>query len=1142
MFYKLSTLVLFLMLAAPGVALAQGTGTLAGTVTDDFGGPLPGANVQLGGTTLGAAADSDGNYRIIGVPVGTYDVTASFVGFQSTTISGVTISSGYTQQLDFELPEGQIMDEIEIVYERPLIQKDAIGVPKVVTGEDIENLPVRGVADVAALQSGVVSEQGSDDLFIRGGREEEVVYFVDGVKVTSSSRLAINQQAIQEQEMLIGTIPARYGDVQSGVISITTKSGAEKFFGSAELITSEVLDDYGYNLASLSVGGPIVPGKASFFLSAGGTSIADNSPFFKERLQLTDGAYDALQANPQVFRIVGADGTARYVPVPTAGDPSAGLPLAGITQADLESDPTILNGFLSDEDQVQPGETIDGVPRAASEFITRDGFNSSVFSGAPFELIDGKDNPLRQLTFNGNVTVNPIESLSFRLGGSYQAQNVETYNYLRSFYNRDRAYQDNERTWQVYGNVRQRFGNSVFAQLQAEYTSFSERYNPTTFSDEVEDIVRYGDLSDPANEVVARYYRIDPVSGAYAQYENGAFSPGTSFGIFSNAGQELTFYRKRDESSFRLTGSTTAQLGVHQLEFGGEFERSTRRLFQVTGEQLASRIGREVNGVTVENYEDIPFVDFEAAGSYTYYGYNYTGTETVDGQDVAAFYNNDIGYGDAGYASKFDVAPYQPIYGGLYASDKIEYGDLVLNVGVRMDYFDNNTIVPFDLFDPYPILRANSEEFRNPDNDLYQGDDFAVPSNVDDDFAVYVADNAVIAYRDLDGNFYDASGNNINPDDVDNRVFNVGGTTVTDGPQQVSPETFVDYDPELTFMPRLGVSFPVTDRALFFASYNVTSQRPTEQAFAPFNDFRSLTGQNRISNPNLRPEKTTQYELGFRQRIAERATVTLSGFYRTQENKINVRELRNSSIGYSTFLNSDFTTTKGLEASVDLRRTQNLAFNANYTLSFAQGLGSDASSTGVIAWRGGYVPDVIYAADFDRRHVFNASLDYRLGENEGPEVFGVRAFENFGVNVLFQAQSGQPYSQIEAPGNIISGTQLTAPLGTVNSLRMPGSTLTNLRVDRNFNLGPASLRAYVWVQNLFDQEIINNVYRATGQPDNDGFIDQFSPTNPAETFAYQQLVEGPVNNSTGGFFASGEQGARFYGLPRRVRLGLLVNF
>src|SRR5690606_37008158 len=170
MLRNLGTLVLMLLLATPLAAVGQNTGRLAGVVVDDLGDPRPGTNGVLSGTQLGAATDIDGNYFIIGVPVGTYDITASFVGYQTQTVEGVQISAGYTTEQNFELGP-QELGEVVVTYERPIIQRDAIGAPRVVTGEEISNLPIRGVAAVASIQTGVVNTGRGDDLFVRGGRE-----------------------------------------------------------------------------------------------------------------------------------------------------------------------------------------------------------------------------------------------------------------------------------------------------------------------------------------------------------------------------------------------------------------------------------------------------------------------------------------------------------------------------------------------------------------------------------------------------------------------------------------------------------------------------------------------------------------------------------------------------------------------------------------------------------------------------------------------------------------------------------------------------------------------------------------------------------------------------------------------------------
>jgi len=154
-------MIALIMLATPVLVFAQNTGKLSGLVTDgDTGDPLPGATVLVVGTSLGTITDVDGNYFIIGVPVGSYDIQASFVGYQNGIVQGVDVSTGYTQEVNFVLTPGVELDEIIIQYERPLIQKDAIGAPKIVTAEEIVNLPVRGTANIAKIQAGVVSQEG----------------------------------------------------------------------------------------------------------------------------------------------------------------------------------------------------------------------------------------------------------------------------------------------------------------------------------------------------------------------------------------------------------------------------------------------------------------------------------------------------------------------------------------------------------------------------------------------------------------------------------------------------------------------------------------------------------------------------------------------------------------------------------------------------------------------------------------------------------------------------------------------------------------------------------------------------------------------------------------------------------------------
>ncbi|HLA63805.1 MAG TPA: carboxypeptidase-like regulatory domain-containing protein [Rhodothermales bacterium] len=114
-----------LLLLMPAVVTAQGTGTLAGRVVDADGMAVPGANVLVEGTTLGTMADGDGNYRILGVPVGEYSVRTSFIGYGSVVQTNVRINDGYTRNLDFVLAQVLVTPGTPIVdCFAPLVSAD----------------------------------------------------------------------------------------------------------------------------------------------------------------------------------------------------------------------------------------------------------------------------------------------------------------------------------------------------------------------------------------------------------------------------------------------------------------------------------------------------------------------------------------------------------------------------------------------------------------------------------------------------------------------------------------------------------------------------------------------------------------------------------------------------------------------------------------------------------------------------------------------------------------------------------------------------------------------------------------------------------------------------------------------------------
>jgi len=118
------------LLLDPAPPPASDTGHIAGQVVDANGDALPGANVVVEGTTLGAATDRGGRYLIRDVPVGTYTVKATFVGFEPKSVENVRVRKNAATTVDFTLSADATLDEVVVTYERPVIQKDAIGVAR----------------------------------------------------------------------------------------------------------------------------------------------------------------------------------------------------------------------------------------------------------------------------------------------------------------------------------------------------------------------------------------------------------------------------------------------------------------------------------------------------------------------------------------------------------------------------------------------------------------------------------------------------------------------------------------------------------------------------------------------------------------------------------------------------------------------------------------------------------------------------------------------------------------------------------------------------------------------------------------------------------------------------------------------------
>jgi len=297
---------LTLGLLLPQAILAGVTGKISGVVADtETGEPLPGVAVSVVGTKQGALTDENGEYYILNVPVGTYTVKASLIGFAPVDITNVGVSADLTAYTDFTLSK-EALDlgkTIVVKAERPLVTKDKTTTVNIVSRDELQQMPVRGYDQVVGLQNSVVRMNSNVDIRQRGGRESlangpeinlrggrpsEVAYYVDGFSqqdpLSGISTANINNNAIKEVKVTSGAFSAEYGHVASGIVNVVTNSGSDEYHGNLELISDNPAtvvgyDSYDQNWYSGDFSGPI-PGleKAYFFVSGERRWMADRTP------------------------------------------------------------------------------------------------------------------------------------------------------------------------------------------------------------------------------------------------------------------------------------------------------------------------------------------------------------------------------------------------------------------------------------------------------------------------------------------------------------------------------------------------------------------------------------------------------------------------------------------------------------------------------------------------------------------------------------------------------------------------------------------------------------------------------------------------------------------------------------------------
>lgn len=997
--FKKVLVVLLIVVAFPSFVLAQSSGKLLGVATDkQTGEPLPGVNVILEGTTTGAATDIDGYYVILNVPVGTYTIRASYIGYKDYVIENARISAGITTEINFSLEPTtlELEEAVTVTAERPLVEKNVTQSITILTAEDLQAMPVRNFNSLIATSPSVVLQD--NNIYIRGGRLEEVGYYLDGASASNplnnTQAIYVIKEAIEEFQVLAGGYTAEFGGANSGIIRSELKTGSSDYHLSADFQTDKFVSEgseflgtstYRDHILVGTLSGPLVPGyqKARVFLAYENNFEGDSQKRFSKGFEFK-GLVDTRNA-------------------PVLGDTVDIKYPDGFTPHQ-ERDRHALNGTL----------LFDMAPlklRASGAFLWDD------------QQID--DHPMLRI-LNNRLYTDETRNALLTFKGTYvlspKSLVEASVNYFNSTLDRKDDYFGND--WEMW------YDSLAVAQHTNGRVQYEQRY------------VQQDD------------------------YLLNGFS-------FERDGTPQNLYRIEKNKYIGGNVSFVSQMGRHhEVKLGGDMRRHTIRHFDIQ-----PRIVDQKNTYSPirNNVEDIPAAVIGAGGRVNAYGYDNYGNE-LDGDKVFK--------DKAGLDSITYFGPKKPVFLAFYIQDKIEYNDLIINAGLRYDYYD-----------------MKDRELRDPST-------------------VGAQSHPTTGYLPL--------------------------------------SAWKEKDPFQQVSPRLGFSFPVSDKTVFYAQYGKFIQMPElNDLYFGTADYRdqTYTGGNFFLAPvgnGLEPIRSTSYEIGFRQQLSSVAAFDIAGFYKNIQGQPTVTRLDGDNTAYNVIINGDFATTKGLELRLTLRRTNRLQAQINYTLSDAEGTGSNETSYLAAVEQSSFPPKTINPLDFAQAHVGSIVLDYRFGRNDGGPIL-----QELGANFLLSFNSGHPFTRVNIAGlgqvspydagvDYMLDTRSRLAAEPRGSSTTPWNFNVDFELDKTFRLlDKLGANVYMRVTNLFNTRNVINVYQLTGSAEDDGFISNPELAGPfinaANRGAKYVALYNAINIENGQSYWD-SIGLQLWGQPRQIFFGIKLTY
>ena len=1108
------------------------TGKISGKVVDENNQPLIGCNIVVKGTSLGAATNIKGEYFILNIPPGKYDLTASMIGYGTVTVEGTLVMVDLTAKTNFFLkPETIEGDVITVTAEKPTVRLDQTSMSAVVSSEDIENLPVTDVGDVIELQAGIVRDPNGG-FHVRGGRSSEVSFWVDGVATTDSydgsSGLEIENAGIQEVQVISGTFNAEYGQAMSGIVNVVTKDGGLNYQGNLDFFSGGYHTNHS-NLYSIS------------------------SPFSSWQ-SFTDLNGDGNWDYGEILYDLNGNNT--WDEGEIYWDRNGNQSWDGDEGTEPLNDDLGYDGYLGDYyDYNGDGKTTQPSPGEGNGRKDWGEHQFNLDNKGYTEYLNIFKNIFQQSNISGSLSGPiPLSNKKLTFYSTFRYYHSAGRYYGRKLFSPTGVFSDEsivplspfsklsgqfKLTYNIKSGMKASYTGYLTEKAYKNYDSYY-KYNPDGILNNFEsDQSHMLALTHSISQNTFYEFKFLNFSSGYHQslYEKSDVPYSTS--ILTE--EEMQQINIEDSIQIR-TGydvfSTIPRYGVQDLgedryqitdfadqtgyiagdqfitpawSFGtggtqnGRFSRNTSfKQFNLTVSSQINNTHFIKSGILYKQYDmwaDDKFLNYKTVGEWSLTQNGDTlGYNPLAGARVTPF----IPTINPTYTSEHDYFRVNPKELSFYLQDKIELDELIINAGLRFDFFDPDWKVPEN-----EKLPGNLKYFlakTNNDTSLFWENDFSILhkdviilDSLDQQGAVAI-ENLFIT-----GVEYDSTSQSYT------EAFNDQLLTYRNTFRWENG--FNKVEPSFQLSPRIGIAYPITDKGVIHVSYGHFFQVPNFSFLYENPEFEITNNNNGgiIGNAALKPEKTVMYEIGFKQEIAYKTAIDLTIFYRDTRDWVGVSPtIKKYPVGnYRKYENKDYANTRGFTLVLDRQFINGLGGGIDYTWMIAEGTYSNPQDAYFDAQDNQAPRLSMLPLNWDQTH----TLNFRA----------TTGGKNWVASAIGKLWSGKPYTP-EFKTGTVSGSGAFAGFAD-NSERKPNVFDLDIRASYTINLLGLQSKIYCNIYNLLDLQNEFSVWEDTGRATYTLTAKDVPLTDPGRIGHLQEHLIRP----------------EWYGEPRRINIGLNIS-